>query len=240
MSAPTPSDALVPGGAAASSPPPSSSSAAAPRFVGALDQGTTSTRFMLFDAGGKPVATAQKEHKQINPASAWVEHDPEEIWARTEECIAEAMAAAGASAGDVAAVGITNQRETMVVWNKETGACYYNAIVWQDQRGAPLCASLAASLPGGADALKGKTGLPLVPYFSASKLAWALDNVAGLRADAEAGLALFGTVDTFLLWRLTGGALHVTDVTNASRTLLYNIHTLQWDDDLLGEWMAEG
>jgi glycerol kinase len=220
------------------------------RFVAAIDQGTTSSRVMLFDHDGRPVATCQKEHRQIFPKSAWVEHDPEEIWERVLECARGALAAVpggGAGPDSIAAVGITNQRETLVVWNRRTGKSYCNAIVWQDQRGAALCESLkTSSSTTTEERVRAKTGLPIVPYFSASKLAWALENVPGLRADAEAGEALFGTIDTFLLWRLTGGgeggdappsttptAVHATDVSNASRTLLFNIHTLEWDDELL-------
>ena len=211
-------------------------------FVGALDQGTTSTRFMLFSAAGAPVATAQREHRQIFPRSGWVEHDAEEIWRRVEEVVADCLRVAGAAPRDVAGVGITNQRETVVVWDAATGAPLHNALVWQDQRGAPLCAELARGHRRGEDRFRAQTGLPLVPYFTASKLAWCLDNVSGLRAAAEAGTALAGTIDSYLVWRLTrarGGAgrgapppLHVTDVTNASRTLLFNIHTLQWDPAL--------
>ena len=221
--------------------------AARPPYIGALDQGTTSTRFVLFSSAGRPVATAQREHRQIFPRSGWVEHDAEEVWARTEEVVGECLRAARAAPGDVAGLGITNQRETLVVWDARTGKPLHNALVWQDQRGAPLCAELAAR--GGAageDRFRPQTGLPLVPYFTASKLAWCLDNVPGLRAAGEAGTALAGTMDSYLAWRLTrgkgggggggGGALHVTDVSNASRTLLFNIHTLQWDEALCAEF----
>jgi len=200
----------------------------------AIDQGTTSSRAMLFSRAGDVVASFQREHKQHLPGAARVEHDLDEIWARVGECAAGAMAAAGCGARDVAALGVTVQRETVCVWSRSTGRPLHRALVWQDQRGAPLCASLAADAPGlGADRFRAKTGLPLVPYFSASKLAWLLDNVPGLRAQAEAGDALFGTVDSFLLWRLTGGKVHATDVTNASRTLLFDINTLGWDTQLL-------
>ena len=211
---------------------------AARRFVLSLDQGTTSTRAIVFDAHGSSVSSAQREHRQIFPASGHVEHDPEEIWTRTNEVIAEALSRAGAAPGDLASLGITNQRETLVVWHRDTGRAYHNAIVWQDVRGAALCESLAAASPRAAERFRAQTGLPLVPYFTASKLAWCLDNVPGLREDAEKGVALAGTIDSFLVWRLTrprdgGGApLHVTDVTNASRTLLFNIHTLAWDAEL--------
>ena len=203
----------------------------------AVDQGTQSSRAMLFDRSGAIVATHQLPHAQHCPAAARVEHDADEIYARVAQCVAGALAAApggGASARDVAAVGITNQRETLVVWERATGRPLHRALVWQDQRGAELCARLAAESPAlGADRFRAKTGLPLVPYFSASKLAWLLDSVPGLRQRAEAGEVLFGTVDCFLLWRLTGGRVHATDVTNASRTLLFNIHSLAWDDELL-------
>ena len=187
------------------------------------------------------MATAQREHRQIFPRSGWVEHDATEVWERTEEVVTECLHAAGAAPRDVAAVGITNQRETLVVWDARTGIPLHNALVWQDQRGAPLCASLAASGEAGEDRFRAQTGLPLVPYFTASKLAWCLDNVPGLRAAAEAGTALAGTMDSFLVWKLTRGKgsgagipppLHVTDVTNASRTLLFNIHSLKWDQTL--------
>ena len=208
----------------------------APRFIASLDQGTTSTRCILFDASGSVVSSAQREHRQIFPSSGLVEHDPEEIWARTNDVIVEALRIAGAAPTDLAALGITNQRETLIVWNRDTGRAYHNAIVWQDVRGAALCASLAAAAPGGTGRFRAQTGLPLVPYFTASKLAWCLDNVPGLRAAAVAGEALAGTIDSFLTWRLTrsgiaGAAppLHITDVTNASRTLLFNIHSLEWD-----------
>lgn len=203
------------------------------KYIASIDQGTTSTRVIIFNKEGRPVTTAQKEHKQIFPKSAWVEHDPEEIWNRTKECIQEAMLTIKANPQDMAALGITNQRETMVVWNKQTGKCYYNAIVWQDQRGASYCDHLANTLEGGKQALASRTGAPIIPYFSGSKLHWILENIEGVRKDAEEGNALFGTIDCFLLWRLTNGKVHATDVSNASRTLLYNIHTLQWDPVLL-------
>jgi glycerol kinase len=204
------------------------------RYIGAIDQGTTSTRFVLFDASGKMAAVAQKEHEQIYPQPGWVEHDPEEIWLRTQEVIAEATQEADAKPADLAAIGITNQRETTVVWNRKTGKPVANAIVWQDTRVADYVAELAGR--SGKDILRSKTGLPLSTYFSAPKIRWLLDHVPGLRAQAENGDVLFGNIDTFLVWRLTGGArsgVHVTDVTNASRTQLMNLHTLSWDRDLL-------
>jgi glycerol kinase len=201
-------------------------------YVGALDQGTTSTRFILFDRRGAPVATAQAPHKQHHPQSGWVEHDAAEIWARAREVIAECLRTARVSAADVASLGITNQRETLVVWSAATGQPLHRALVWQDQRGAPLCASLAAASPLGDSVFRARTGLPAIPYFTASKLAWCLDNVPGLRAEAEAGRALAGTIDSYLVWQLTRGAQHITDVTNASRTQLFNIHTLAWDESL--------
>ena len=204
-------------------------------YVGAIDQGTTSTRFMVFDRAGRIVSWAQREHRQIYPQPGWVEHDPEEIWRNTQRVIAEAMRAGGLRAGDLAAVGITNQRETTIVWDRRTGAAVYNAIVWQDTRVADAVAELARD--GGADRFRGKTGLPLATYFSALKIRWILDHVSGVRARAEAGDVLFGTVDTFLLWQLTGGAaggVHLTDVTNASRTQLMNLESLAWDAEILG------
>jgi len=203
-------------------------------YVGALDQGTTSTRFMIFDRAGKTIATAQKEHAQIYPQPGWVEHDPEEIWQRTREVIAEAMSQAGLKAADLAAVGITNQRETTVLWNRKTGKPAANAIVWQDTRVAGDVAKFSREL--GQDAFRPQTGLPLATYFSGLKLRWLLENVAGLRRQAEAGDILFGNIDTFLVWQLTGGAgggVHVTDVTNASRTQLMNLKTLAWDEEIL-------
>jgi len=204
-------------------------------YVGAIDQGTTSTRFMVFDRAGRIVSWAQREHQQIYPQPGWVEHDPDEIWRNTQQVIAEAMRAGGLRAGDLAAVGITNQRETTIVWDRRTGAAVYNAIVWQDTRVADAVAELARD--GGADRFRGKTGLPLATYFSALKIRWILDHVSGVRARAEAGDVLFGTVDTFLLWQLTGGAaggVHLTDVTNASRTQLMNLESLAWDAEILG------
>ncbi len=206
----------------------------ASKYVAAIDQGTTSTRCMIFDHAGRVISVAQKEHQQIYPQPGWVEHDPLEIWERTQEVVREALAHAGARPADIAAIGITNQRETTVVWDKRTGRPYYNAIVWQDTRTKAICDALAAH--GGQDRFRDKTGLPLATYFSGPKIQWLLDNVDGLRAEAERGNALFGNIDTWLIWNLTGGpngGAHVTDVTNASRTMLMNLHTLDWDDDIL-------
>ena len=194
----------------------------------AIDQGTTSSRAIVFDAGSAIRAVAQREFTQHYPASGWVEHDPEEIWSATLAVTREALAAAG---GTVAAIGITNQRETTVVWDRATGAPIHRAIVWQDRRTAGRCHALRAA--GHEPAVSAKTGLLLDPYFSATKLAWILDHVDGARERAAAGELAFGTIDTFLIWRLTGGAVHATDATNASRTLLFDIHTQQWDDTLL-------
>jgi len=194
-------------------------------YILAIDQGTTSSRAILFDATLKPVATGQKEFSQIFPHSGWVEHDPEQIWQTTLETCKQAMI------HTPTALGITNQRETVVVWNKETGVPVYNAIVWQDRRTSAFCQTLKAG--GHEDAVRAKTGLLLDPYFSATKIRWILDNVDGARRDAEQGKLLCGTIDCFLIWRLTGGKIHATDATNASRTMLYNIKTGGWDDALL-------
>jgi glycerol kinase len=198
-------------------------------YLGAIDQGTTSTRFAVFDRGGRLVASAQQEHAQIFPRPGWVEHDAEEIWRRTVQLIAQALEQAALRASDFAAVGLTNQRETTVVWNRQTGQPVANAIVWQDTRVAQQVARMAAE--GGTDRFRAQTGLPLSPYFSALKLRWILDHVPGVREQAEAGEALFGTMDTFLAWRLTGE--HITDVTNASRTQLFHLERLDWDPELL-------
>ena len=206
-------------------------------YIGAIDQGTTSSRFIIFDRSGRIVSSAQKEHEQIYPQPGWVEHDPEEIWRRTEDVIQEAMEVRGLRPQDLAAIGITNQRETTVVWRRKTGQPVHNAIVWQDTRVAPAVAEFTAH--GGQGRYGAKTGLPLATYFSGLKIRWILDNVAGARAQAEAGDLLFGNIDTFLIWHLTGGpdgGVHVTDVTNASRTQLMNLHTLQWDREMLEDF----
>lgn len=203
-------------------------------YLAAIDQGTTSTRCIIFDKGGNLVSVGQKEHRQLYPQPGWVEHDPEEIWRNTLEVIAKARIEASIQVADVAAVGITNQRETTVVWNRRTGKPYHNALVWMDTRTGELVAEFSKT--GGQDRFREKTGLPLATYFSGLKLRWLLDHVPGLRADAERGEAIFGTMDSFLAWHLTGGpngGLHLTDVTNASRTQLMNLNTLDWDDDLL-------
>ena len=202
-------------------------------YIGAIDQGTTSTRFIVFDRSGRMVALAQKEHRQIYPHPGWVEHDPEEIWARTTEVVARALENAQLRPADLAAIGITNQRETAIVWDRRTGKPVANAIVWQDTRTGDLVAELSR---GGSEELQRSTGLPVSTYFSGLKVRWLLDHLAGLREKAENGDVLFGTVDAFLLWRLTGGpsgGIHLTDVTNASRTQLMNIRTLSWDTEIL-------
>jgi glycerol kinase len=201
-----------------------------PEFVAAIDQGTTSTRFMIFDHAGSVVAVDQKEHRQIYPKPGWVEHDPLEVWQRTQEVTAGALEKGKVSPNDIAAIGITNQRETAVVWEKSTGKPLGNAIVWQDTRTSLICNALAGE--GGPDRLRAKTGLPLATYFSGPKIRWILDNTPGARRRAEQGELLFGNMDAWLIWNLTGG-LHVTDVTNASRTLLMNLQTLDWDSDIL-------
>ena len=199
------------------------------RYVGAIDQGTTSSRFIVFDRAGATVAMAQREHAQIYPQPGWVEHDATEILDNTHAVIAEALRGAGLTARDLAAVGITNQRETTVLWDRATGAPVHNALVWQDTRVDPLVAEYARA--GGQDRFRAATGLPLASYFSALKLRWLLDNVPGARARAEAGELMFGTIDSWLMWHLAGE--HVTDVTNASRTQLMNLATLDWDAALL-------
>ncbi|MFG1817953.1 glycerol kinase GlpK [Kribbella sp. NPDC049174] len=203
-------------------------------FVGAVDQGTTSTRFMIFDHSGNEVGIHQLEHEQILPQAGWVEHNPVEIWERTSSVIRTAMNSEGLQASDLAALGITNQRETAVVWNRKTGRPYYNAIVWQDTRTDRIASALERE--GKGDVIRQKAGLPPATYFSAGKVQWILENVDGVRAAAEAGDAVFGNTDTWLLWNLTGGVdggVHVTDVTNASRTMLMNLETLDWDDELI-------
>ncbi|MCL5612341.1 MAG: glycerol kinase GlpK [Chloroflexi bacterium] len=201
-----------------------------PKYVAAIDQGTTSTRFIIFDHGGNVVAVDQKEHEQIYPKPGWVEHDALEIWERTQRVMRGALDKAGADVSDIAAIGITNQRETTVVWEKETGRPIHNAIVWQDTRTDAICNELAKH--GGQDRLRAKTGLPLATYFSGPKIKWILDNVPGARVRAEKGELLFGNMDTWVIWNLTAGA-HITDVTNASRTLLMNLNTLDWDVEIL-------
>jgi len=204
-------------------------------FVGAIDQGTTSTRFMVFDHDGKEVAKHQLEHEQILPQAGWVEHNPTEIWERTSAVIQSALQKANLHAGDLAAVGVTNQRETTVVWDKRNGRPYYNAIVWQDTRTDRIASALDKD--GRGDVIRAKAGLPPATYFSGGKIKWILDNVEGVRAAAEEGNAIFGNTDSWLLWWLTGGfrgGKHITDVTNASRTMLMNLETLDWDDELLG------
>jgi glycerol kinase len=203
-------------------------------YIGSIDQGTTSTRFIIFNKGGEIISVGQKEHKQIYPQAGWVEHDSDEIWQNTQEVIGLALGKANLSAKDLAAVGITNQRETTLAWNKITGKPYYNAMVWQDTRVGSELAELAKD--GGMDRFRAKTGLPLATYFSGLKLRWLLNNIKGLREDAEKGEALFGNMDTFIAWNLTGGidgGIHITDVTNASRTQLMDLATCQWDDEIL-------
>ncbi|MBI4928252.1 MAG: glycerol kinase GlpK [Anaerolineae bacterium] len=204
------------------------------RFIAAIDQGTTSTRFIVFNQKGDIVAVEQKEHRQIYPQPGWVEHDALEIWKRTQEVINSAMDKFRIPPEDIAAIGITNKRETTVAWNRKTGKPYGNAIVWQDTRTSSLINELGQT--GGQDRFRESTGLPLATYFSGPKLRWMLDNVPGLRAAADEGDALFGNIDTWLIWNMTGGptgGIHVTDVTNASRTMLMNLATLQWDAEIL-------
>ena len=204
------------------------------RYIAAIDQGTTSTRCMIFDRGGRVIASDQREHRQIYPLPGWVEHDPEEIWHLTRVVVRAALENGGLSARDLVAVGVTNQRETTVVWNRHTGQAVHHALVWQDTRTAPLVEELARV--GGQDRFRARTGLPLATYFSGPKIAWILDHIPGARAAAEAGDLIFGTIDTFLTWWLTGGprgGVHVTDVTNASRTMLMDLATLDWDEEIL-------
>ncbi len=203
-------------------------------YIGSIDQGTTSTRFCVFDAAGRIVSAAQKEHKQIYPQPGWVEHDPEEIWQATQDVIAVALEQGKLRASDLAAIGITNQRETTVLWNRKTGKPVANALVWQDTRVDEYVTEL--SHDGGIDRFRAKTGLPLSTYFSSLKIRWLLDRIPAVREQAEAGDVIFGNIDTFLTWHLTGGAdggLHITDVTNASRTQLMDLDTLSWDKELL-------
>jgi glycerol kinase len=204
------------------------------QYAGAIDQGTTSSRFMIFDHGGNVVSIAQKEHEQIYPKPGWVEHDPAEVWARTQEVTAEALSSAGIDKGDLAGIGITNQRETTVVWDRNTGEAVHNAIVWQDTRTDQICNRLSAD--GGQDRFRPKTGLPIATYFSGPKVRWILDNVEGAEQRAEGGDLLFGNMDTWVIWNVTGGpdgGLHITDVSNASRTMLMNLETQDWDQELL-------
>ncbi|MCZ2128363.1 MAG: glycerol kinase GlpK [Anaerolineales bacterium] len=199
------------------------------KYVGAIDQGTTSTRFMIFDRDGAVVASAQKEHKQIYPKPGWVEHDALEIWRRTQSVMREALKSGGISAKEIVAVGATNQRETTVAWNPSTGEPICNALVWQDTRTDALCNALAKE--GGQNRFRRKTGLPLATYFSGPKMRWILDNAAGAKAQAKKGKLIFGTIDSWLIWNLTGK--HITDATNASRTMLMNLKTLHWDEEIL-------
>jgi len=204
------------------------------KYIAAIDQGTTSSRCMIFNHAGEPVANAQREHQQIYPQPGWVEHNALEIWANTKEVIRDSLEKAGLTAKNIAAIGITNQRETTVVWNRHTGQPYHNAIVWQDTRTDEICHKLAGDQ--GQDRLRAQTGLPLATYFSGPKIKWLLDNVAGLREAAERGDALFGNMDTWIIWKLTGGKRngeHITDVTNASRTMLMNLDGTDWNDDIL-------
>ncbi|MDP8204728.1 MAG: glycerol kinase GlpK, partial [Candidatus Tenebribacter mawsonii] len=198
------------------------------KFIGAIDQGTTSTRFVLFNHNSNKIASHQIEHKQIFPKAGWVEHNPIEIWNNTKKVIKVTLQKSKISEKQIAAIGITNQRETTVIWNKKTGKPYYNAIVWQDTRTNDICNSLKKHQK----LFREKTGLPIATYFSGPKIKWLLDKVKGLREAAESGEALFGTMDSWIIWNLTGGK-HITDVTNASRTMLMNLQTLDWDDELL-------
>jgi len=201
------------------------------RYIIALDQGTTSSRSLVLDAKANIISMAQQELTQIYPRPGWVEHDPQEIWARQSATLRQALTQADIAPDEVAAIGITNQRETTVIWEKETGKPVYNAIVWQCRRTAPICEKLKAD--GLEDHVRKNTGLLLDPYFSGTKIAWILDNVEGARGKADRGELLFGTIDSWLIWNLTQGRIHVTDYTNASRTMIFNIHTLEWDDVLL-------
>ncbi|MGD0003703.1 MAG: glycerol kinase GlpK [Anaerolineaceae bacterium] len=204
------------------------------KYVASIDQGTTSTRCMVFDHSGNVTAVAQKEHKQIYPKPGWVEHDPLEIWQRTQEVIHSALAKASLQPADLAAVGVTNQRETTLVWNRRTGQPYSNAVVWQDTRTDTICSELAKE--GGQDRFRPRVGLPLATYFSGPKVKWILDNVPGVKAAAAKGDALFGNLDSWVIWNLTGGTrggVHITDVTNASRTLCMDLDSLAWDEEIL-------
>jgi len=204
------------------------------KYIGAIDQGTTSTRFVLFDCEARVVSTHQLEHQQIYPQPGWVEHNPIEIWNRTQEAIRGALAKKSINPKDIAAIGVTNQRETTVIWNKKTGECYYNAIVWQCVRTRDICNALAED--GGANRFQSKVGLPISTYFSGPKIKWVLDNIPGVRAAAEKGEAVFGNIDSWEIWWLTGGpngGVHLTDVSNASRTMLMNLETLDWNQEIL-------
>ena len=200
-------------------------------YILALDQGTTSSRSIIFDKQGNIISVAQKEFKQLFPQPGWVEHDAEEIWSTQYGTMAEAVAKANITMKQVAGIGITNQRETTVVWERSTGKPIHHAIVWQDRRTAAYCDELKTA--GHANMIQQKTGLVIDAYFSATKLKWILDNVSGARSKADKGELAFGTIDSWLVWKLSGGNIHVTDVSNASRTMLLNIHTCQWDDELL-------
>src|SRR3954469_1713927 len=201
-----------------------------PQYILSFDQGTTSSRAIIFDHAGSIISIAQKEFTQLYPQPGWVEHDANEIWATQLAVAVEAVSKAGLKATDIAAIGITNQRETTVVWDKETGVPVHNAIVWQDRRTAALCDQLKVT---SGSLIQEKTGLIVDAYFSATKIRWILDNVAGARKKAQEGKLAFGTIDTWLVWKLTGGKVHATDITNASRTMLFNIHTCAWDEELL-------
>jgi glycerol kinase len=207
------------------------------KYLGAIDQGTTSSRFIIFGRSGEIVSAAQQEHQQIYPQPGWVEHDPEEIWQRTEAVIVKAIGDAGLAPADLAAIGITNQRETVVIWNRKSGKAIYPAIVWQDTRVGASVTEFAAQ--GGPDRYRAKTGLPLATYFSGLKIRWILNQIANARTQAEAGEVLCGTIDSYLIWNLTGGpkgGVHITDVTNASRTQLMNLATLEWDREILKDF----
>ncbi|HSO78422.1 MAG TPA: FGGY family carbohydrate kinase, partial [Bacteroidales bacterium] len=201
------------------------------KYILAADQGTTSSKAVLYDRKGLPVATAQKEFTQIYPQPGWVEHDPEEIWTTQAGVLTEVVTGAGIRSSDIAAIGIANQRETTVVWNRMTGKPVYNAIVWQDRRTADFCDQL--NREGHQERIREKTGLIIDAYFSATKIRWILNNVEGARLQADRGELAFGTIDTWLTWKLTEGEVHISDVTNASRTMLFNINTLSWDEELL-------
>ena len=204
------------------------------KYIAAIDQGTTSTRCILFDHNGQIIHSAQREHQQIYPEPGWVEHDPLEIWQRTQEVIQEVLLTGKVNPGEIAAVGVTNQRETALVWDRDTGKPYCNAIVWQDTRTKAICDELARD--GGQDRFRNKVGLPLATYFSGPKILWMLNNIPELRSAAERGKAIFGNIDSWIIWWLTGGpnhGVHITDVSNASRTMLMNLASLDWDDEIL-------